>query len=51
MTQTIKFSTHERSWKLDRYLKNLGYEKTADCYWVIVYEHPVIGSKVVLERE
>lgn len=49
--KTIKINSNEQSWSIGKELRDKGYKRTDNCYWVEIYTHPETGDKVVLERE
>lgn len=50
MKTTIKYTTNQEGWAIERKCRDEGMKKTSDCYWFQTYEGQN-GDIVILERE
>lgn len=44
MKTTIKYTTNEEGWALERSYREEGWKKTSDCYWYQTYEGAMVIS-------
>ena len=49
--ETIKINSNEQSWSIGKELRDKGYKRTDNCYWIEIYTHPETGDKITLVRE
>lgn len=49
MKRIIQYNSNSKMWRLERELKEQGFEKTSDCFWYQNYKR--CNEIVILERK